>query len=823
MKRSCPRPQTLDFGLVAWLEQTRVALPLKGVECRFEIIGAISCVEMDQVYFQNADRAVDCTYTFPLPSGAAVYRCELHVNGRVIRAKVEEKEEAKRIYLKKKASGHRAGLVESVRENLFTLSLGNVQPGDLIVVRFAWFQMLDRNSDELRLLIPTCPGVKYIPGKLLLRSSSGRGTVNDTDQVPDASRITPPRIDSLNRDASYLSIDGKIFANDVETDTLSSPSHAITLRESVGLISTAIHGRNAVPDRDFVLTWREPKAKQLVPQAWSWTANNETFALVQLRAPEVVSRAEGFSQDFYFLVDRSGSMQGTKWEKSCEALHAFIRLLGEGDRVAITVFGSEFRDFAEKPMPAPMVLTDRGFLRMQSLGTAGGTELLPAMRHIVELSSLHSKNCRATVVLITDGQVGDEAEILNALKTAPQLIVHTFGIDTAVNDAFLKSLASQQRGGCWLQTPNDDIAGTVAALGDRLRRPVLTGLSIRGNWETSRENLPDLHAREVVSVAVRGHESADLEIGGLLPDGKEHQFTINLTVKGNEAIKLLWAKERISSLLAANRKVEAIKCAKGYNLVCEGAAFIAWDESEQIAIASDEVIQPALEPYWEQVAGNICAPMSVRPSMATRGGMRQLRYHDRLDGSEYMESTIARHYAALHQEKVLQATIENLVAWGRMEATGERMTVIDIVAEAIEVVRRELSNRVQPLILEQIFKRAIERPPATLVAWAEELLIPIKQLLDLRDLLAKEETPIAVFDQLVAWVIGDGIPKLERLEIIQQQADALRHLPFSAYSKAHCWREFLETNCRETPFARGVLQDWIIELEAKNEGVRKDA
>ena len=44
------------------------------------------CVELDQIYHQNADRPLDCTYTFPLPAGAAVYRCEVHINGRGIRA-----------------------------------------------------------------------------------------------------------------------------------------------------------------------------------------------------------------------------------------------------------------------------------------------------------------------------------------------------------------------------------------------------------------------------------------------------------------------------------------------------------------------------------------------------------------------------------------------------------------------------------------------------------------------------------------------------------------------------------------------------------------
>jgi Ca-activated chloride channel family protein len=119
-----------------------------------------ACVEIDQIYHQNSARPLDCTYTFPLPAGVAVYRCELHVSGRVIRAKVEEKEKAQQIFREQKAAGRRAALVETERDNLFTLSLGNVQPGDLIVVRFAWFQVLDRIAGGLPLMVPTCPGVR---------------------------------------------------------------------------------------------------------------------------------------------------------------------------------------------------------------------------------------------------------------------------------------------------------------------------------------------------------------------------------------------------------------------------------------------------------------------------------------------------------------------------------------------------------------------------------------------------------------------------------------------------------------------------------------
>src|SRR4029077_7748714 len=179
------RTASAAFGLIAWLEQTQIHLPLKAVTCRFEVSGPAGDVQIGQVFQQSAGQPLDVTYSFPLPSKAAVYRCEMVVNDRTIRAKVVEQEAARRLAKQKKAEGRRTALVEMERGNLFTLSLGNVQPDDIIVIRFAYFEELDAWKDELALQIPFTPGVRYIPGEPLLRSNCGRGVVDDTDQVPD--------------------------------------------------------------------------------------------------------------------------------------------------------------------------------------------------------------------------------------------------------------------------------------------------------------------------------------------------------------------------------------------------------------------------------------------------------------------------------------------------------------------------------------------------------------------------------------------------------------------------------------------------------------
>jgi Vault protein inter-alpha-trypsin domain len=79
------RTSQTAFGLIAWLEQTQIHLPLKVVECRFEAFGPAVDVQIDQIFHQSVGRPLDVTYSFPLPSKAAAYRCEMMVNGRTIR------------------------------------------------------------------------------------------------------------------------------------------------------------------------------------------------------------------------------------------------------------------------------------------------------------------------------------------------------------------------------------------------------------------------------------------------------------------------------------------------------------------------------------------------------------------------------------------------------------------------------------------------------------------------------------------------------------------------------------------------------------------
>lgn len=576
------------------IESRRVVLPLKGVECEFSVRGGLADVCMSQIFRQENPNPLDCEYLFPLPADASVYCCEANVNGRIIRAEIKERGEARKFAADKKAAGFRTALVESERENLFTLSLGNVQPDDLIVIRLKYFQTL-RAMDEARSVeIPFCPGVRYIPGKPLLRSNSGKGVVDDTDEVPDASRISPVRIDADNPDAAYIDVRGKLDAKYVDQRSLISPSHSIDVQPSPEELLVTLSSKGEVPDRDFVLRWSESNADTVAPRAWLREKENEAYALLEVRAPKHVSVQET-ALDFYFLVDRSGSMQGQKWSKAVEALQSCVNVLGPDDRAMVTLFETGFQDFAEGPLPVRTLLEDGQFQRLRAIGTGGGTNMAPALKHVLDIAGKASAGRDRNLILITDAQIGNETAILNLMKTAPDMAVHCFGIDIVLNDALLLALSRQQGGTFHSLNPNDNIQAVVTKLGKTLRQPVLLDLRLPEGWECGDAKIPNLYAGQILYLSAKAKTKIPLELTARGPLGESVSFSFERHVLAEETPFLHWSKTRIQRLVAEGKKPGAIALSIASNLLCRLTAFVAWDDSEKVIISRHELVQPSME------------------------------------------------------------------------------------------------------------------------------------------------------------------------------------------------------------------------------------
>lgn len=594
----------LRFGLMPVLhvarDLPRTVLPLKSVSYQFVVRGGLADVQMTQVYRQENAQPLDCEYLFPLPADAAVYRCEALVNGRVIRARIEEREAARKLAAENQAKGRRTVLVESERENLFTLSLGNVQPEDVVEMTLAYLQPLRRQDRQVCLDLPLCPGVRYIPGRELLRSQRGTGMENDTEQVPDASRISPPRIDADHPDAAFVDLDGWVDATFIEGG-VASPTHPLHLAREGQMVQVTLAQGGEVPDRDLALRWQEGEPARASLRGWTCPADSYQYALLELRAPAGLEAVNEVPQDVYFLLDRSGSMQGRKWEQAIQALHGCVGVLGPADRIWVTLFESTFQDFDAEPVTPAALLADRRFRELVSLGTAGGTEMGPALRHVLAKVKQFSQKRPAVLVLLTDAEIGNEGEIVSLMREHPELPVHCFGIDTTLNDSLLLDLVRQQGGTFHPLAPGEDVAGRVTQLGRTLRQAVLVSLHLPEECELAAGAMPNLYAGQIQLVSVRFHQP--MESHRLTLTARDHRnlpvsLVFLLDSVSEVSPRLRWCKERLVSLVAKADPAAAIALSRESNLLCPFTAFVAWDDQEKVAVAAHRLVQPALAPEY---------------------------------------------------------------------------------------------------------------------------------------------------------------------------------------------------------------------------------
>ena len=599
MKNRTTDPE--PFGLEAWLEKSRIVLPLRGLSVRADITAGFADVEVDQLFEQNNAQPLDCRYLFPLPADSAVYRCEMRVNGRVIIAKTEKRSEALKLFKQAKARGRRAALTESERDNLFTLSLGNLQPGDVVLMRFAYLQPVQRLRERRTLRIPVNPGVRYIAGEPLLRENSGPGPADDTDLVPDASRITTPRIAPDHPDAASLHATVRLRGAGEFTDSASSPSHPIVIRREGEDLLAALAINGNLPNRDFIFTWNEKCPVVPVVRAWLDEGNR---GLLEIRLPEApASTTSTPPPDVYFLLDRSGSMGGDNWTGACKALAAFVPRLHPDTRVWLALFESSVRDYESKLIRAADINFGVEGSAIYTIGVDGGTELVPALEHLRAKKRAHSGEHPAAVLVITDGQVGDEYGAVMAAKKIG-CPVHILGVAMTANDD-LDALARETGGRAIFLAPGEDITGAVERFAPVLRAPVVTGLTMPPGWTTADETpLRDLCEADDIVVAISAApDAAELSLsctstqvpGFSLHPSSDSTRHSSVETRHYPLAGLIWARSRIRSLDISDREDEALVVAKEFNLLSSDAAFIAWDEAEQVPVAQSEIIQPALE------------------------------------------------------------------------------------------------------------------------------------------------------------------------------------------------------------------------------------
>jgi Ca-activated chloride channel family protein len=517
------------------------AIPLRGVEVVGDVFGGHAHVRVRQRY-QNAERKpVEAVYTFPLPSDGTLVGFTMTCDGRTIEGVVKEREEAFRAYDDAVHDGHGAALVEEERPNVFTASVGNLLPGEETLIEISYVQRVQADEGALRVMIPTLVAPRYIPGVAAGARTAG-GEADPTDRVPDADRITP-KIGEVDYGLKLeLTFD---LGRELEID---SPSHEIHVVREGTKTRVSLRRSDVALDRDVVVTARGVESGPMKTIALHRDGDDGVVAVTVV--PDLGGGKPG-RQDVVFVVDTSGSMEGQSIVEARAALRLCLRHLREGDRFNVIRFASDCVSLFDGPRPFTQRMLDEADDWVAALRPNGGTEMLAPLLVAARQAP------DGVIVLLTDGQVGNEAEILReVLDKRGAARIYTFGIGTNVSDALLRDLAKRSGGAAEFIHPGERIDEKVVAQFARATARRVTGVTV--SWkgvevgELAPGELPSLVDNEpwVLYGKTRGRGVGEAEIRGKL-DGEPFYLAVAVDLDGASAQPLLgklWASERVRDL-----------------------------------------------------------------------------------------------------------------------------------------------------------------------------------------------------------------------------------------------------------------------------------
>lgn len=609
-----------DAGLGA-LRTERGNLPLDRVDIRADITGLTSRVELTQEFLNAFDEPLEATYVFPLPDRGAVTGMRMTADGREVIAELQERGAARRTYDEAISSGRRASIAEEERPDVFTMRVGNIQPGERVSVALTVVLPLAYADGEATFRLPLVVAPRYIPGTPLPGGAVGDGYADDTDAVPDASRITPPVLLPGFPNPVRLSIDVGIDPAGLTLAEVRSSLHPVETAD--GRIRVRPGERL---NRDFVLRLRYggddvTDSLVLVPDTGGDGGDGGEEGTYRLTVLPPVSAAPPRPRDVVLVLDRSGSMGGWKMVAARRAAARIVDTLTTGDRFAVLTFDTRI-DWPAGLPEALVEASDRNRYRavehLARVDARGGTEMLEPLRTALALLDDPQGGRDAVIVLVTDGQVGNEDQILHALGGGLRGVrIHTVGIDRAVNSGFLGRLAAMGGGRCELVESEDRLDEAMDAIHRRIGSPLAHGLRLEAeglatiDGTTSPARLPDLFPGVPLEVTGRYRSSGagSLVLRGTTRDGRDWSTTVTGQRGEASAITAQWARAHLRDLedsYASGRgstdlERTIVETSLRFGVLCRFTAYVAVD-SRVVAAGGEphRVVQPVEMPSgWE--------------------------------------------------------------------------------------------------------------------------------------------------------------------------------------------------------------------------------
>ncbi|XP_068576728.1 inter-alpha-trypsin inhibitor heavy chain H3a isoform X2 [Cebidichthys violaceus] len=456
----------------------------------------------------KANSSQEIFFEVDLPKTAFIVNFSMEIDGEVYVGEVKEKEKAKKQYEKAVSSGHTAGLVKASGRTMEKFSVSvNIAAKSSVTFILTYEELLQRNLGQYEILTRVKP----------------KQPVQEFQIVTNI--YEPQGIAFVEATATFLSNELLPLVEKTVTDTKAHISFSPTLeqqRKCPGCEGTIIDG-------DFIIKY-DVKRKEGLGEL---QIVNGYF--VHFFAPPDLPRVP---KNVVFVIDRSGSMSGTKIAQTRDALVAILKDLHEEDHFALILFDNKIATWRNSLTKATKENVEKAIAYIRKLRDNGSTNINDAVLRAVSILERERRDKNLPersadmIILLTDGMPNSGESNLERIQEnvgsaiGGKMTLFSLGFGNDVDYSFLDVMSRQNKGVARRIFEGSDAAVQLQGFYEEVSSPLLLEVDLR-------------YADQAVGFLTKNHYSqlfngSEIVVAGRLTDSDMDNFLVEVFAQGPE-------------------------------------------------------------------------------------------------------------------------------------------------------------------------------------------------------------------------------------------------------------------------------------------------
>ncbi len=526
--------------------------------------------------------SAEAIYNFDLDAGSTINSFVMQVGEKITIGQVKEKVQATKEYTDAKEAGIKTSILDKISDTSYRVKIAGINPGEKVIItyEYAYTLEMDGLTGKYKFVLPTNIAPKY--------TGSSNKTFGDNvfSQVMD--KIT------YSNSPGYTFEITLNFTSKKTIEFVGSLTNKIDIKIN-NLNSVQVSSTTSPAGGDFnVLVDIKPGSSLYCYQD---VDTKDKYYMVTHTIPDQVIDTPQ-PKNYYFFLDRSGSMGGEKMTQAVNALKSFIDQLDENSYFNVISFGSSFSKLT--PGLGRATLIHKSYSKRiveDYTASMGGTEIYQCLEYALEESTCNPYE--KIFVFLTDGQVSNVQAITKLIKSHSNVRIFSIGIGSDADRNLVRLMAEQSAGDYKFVVDAKNLEACVTSIISTVNKQYYTNVRLGDEWIV----YPSVYAGKTYNFV--GKNLTDFKLKGSNPiNQKTFEIDLSSPIISEEAeIKFssqIYANVLIKYLQTLDSTPELIdqivKLSIDYQIMSKYTSYILVDS--EVSVKSPELMQEQVVPHY---------------------------------------------------------------------------------------------------------------------------------------------------------------------------------------------------------------------------------